>query len=236
MGGIQAFDNAAQDRLLRALAEQLKVPLIQIARQAELAKLTDTKDAFGHIEYTADMGLRLIDSYLLSVQLQAQPMLQLEPVSVSAVLQDTVHRLNHLAKQYDCELEVHLSGKYEPVMANRESLEAAFATLGYAFIESVPPADSRHRIVLAAHRSSKGLVAGVFSEEAVMTSEMFGRAKALYGSARQPAPGLSGGSGAGLFVADSLLASMASPLRMARHQKLSGLAATFLPSQQLQLI
>ncbi len=236
MGGIEAFNGAAQDRLLRALAEQLKVPLIQIARAAELGKLTDTKNALGHIEYTADMGLRLIDSYLLSVQLQAQPVLELEPVSVSAVLQDTVHRLNQLAKQYDCELEVHLSGKYEPVMANRESLEAAFATLGYAFIESVPPADSRHRIVLAAHRSAKGVVAGVFSEEPTMTADMFGRARALYGTARQAAPGLSSGSGAGLFVADTLLTSMSSPLRMARHQKLSGIAATFLPSQQLQLV
>lgn len=236
MGAINAFDNAAQDRLLRALAEQLKVPLIQIAREAELAKLTEENSAFRHIEYTADMALRLVDSYLLSVQLQALPMLELEPVSVSAVLQDTAHRLNLLAKQYDCELEVHLSGRYEPVMAHRQSLEAAFATLGYAFIESVPPADQRHHVVLGAHRSRGGVVAGIYGEEPTLSADMFKRAQALYGSARQAAPGLSGGSGAGLFLADALLTSMSSPLRLAKHQKLSGLAATLLPSHQLSLV
>lgn len=234
--GTSAFDNSAQERLLRALAEQLKLPLLQIAREAELAKQTNDQSVLTSINYTADMALRLVDSYLLSVQLQALPMLELEPVSVSAVLQDTAHRLNQLAKEYHCDLEVHLSGKYEPVMAHRQSLEAAFSTLGYAFIEAVPRAEEKHRIILGAHRTRNGLVAGVFGSQEGLSSDMYKRGMALFGTARQSVPGLTPHAGAGIFVADSLLKNMQTPLHLSRHNKLSGLAATLIPSQQLQLV
>lgn len=212
------------------------MPFIQIARTAELASLTDNIGALKQIEYTADMALRLVDSYLLSVQLQALPNLELEPVSVSAVLQDTAHRLNTLAKQYDCDLDVHISGKYEPVMAHRPSLEAAYSVLGYAFIEAIPPSDNRHRVLLAAHKSHKGVVAGIFGDQPGLNADMYRRAKALYGNARQSLPSATPASGASIFVADSLLHNMATQLKLARHHNLPGLAATFLPSHQLQLV
>lgn len=232
----QAFDNASQDRLLRALAEQLKMPLIQIARQAELSSLTGDISSLKSIEYTADMALRLVDSYLLSVQLQALPTLELEPVSLSAILQDTAHRLNHLAKQNDCDLTVHLSGKYEPVMAHRPSLEAAYSVLGYAFIEAIPPRSNKHQVLLAAHKSHNGIVGGIFADQPGLNADMYRRARALYGNARQSLPSATPASGASIFVADSLFQTMASGLRLSRHHNLPGLAATFLPSHQLQLV
>lgn len=231
-----AFDSEPQARLLRALAEQLKSPLMQIARSAELGRMVNPQDALPNIEYTADMALRLIDSYLLSVELKALPSLELEPVSVGAVLQDTIMRLQTLASHYDCNLDVRLSGKYAPVMAHRKSLEAAYMSLGYAFIEAAPQADRHHQVIFAAHRSAQGLVVGVFGDQPNLSSDMFRRAKALYGTARQSFPALSGTNGAGVFVADALLGTMSSPLRTARHQKLNGLAATFLPSRQTQLV
>ncbi|MBI3624465.1 hypothetical protein HY218_02410 [Candidatus Saccharibacteria bacterium] len=223
----------SQKRLLIALAEQLKLPLLQIARGAELVELG--APAHTDISRTADMALQLIDSYILSI-MPAQTELALEPVSIAAVLQDTAERLSDFAKQSDCDLELSLSGKYGPVMANRQSLEAAFAMLGYSFIEAELATDEkRPRILLAAHKSAHGLVAGIFGSQAGLSSDMFRRARALYGSARQPLPSASMGSSAGLFIADSLLQSVATPLRLARHHKLTGLAATLLPSQQLEL-
>jgi hypothetical protein len=233
---MSAFDNDPNERLLRALAEQLKVPILQIARSAELAQVTEVEGAFRTIEYTADMTLRLIDSYLLSVRLQALPVLELEPVSISAVLQDAASRLNLLAKQYGCELEVNLAGKYGPVMAHKQSLEAAYIALGYAFIEAVPASDYRHTVVLGAHKNAHGLVAGIFGNQPNITADMFRRAKALYGTAGQSTPALSASNGAGIVVANSILQAMSAPLKIAKHNRLSGLATTLLPSQQLQLI
>ncbi len=222
-----------RERLLVALAEQLKLPLLQIARGAEFANFG--KPLKSNIAYTADVALRLIDGYILSLA-PTQTELRLEPVSISAVLQDTAHRLSQLAGQYDCDLQISLAGKYGPVMTNRQNLEAAFTMLGYSFIEAQQHDNkTRPQILLAAHKSAKGLVAGIFGTQSGLSSDMFRRAKALYGTARQPLPGASAASGAGIFIADSLMQSMSSPLKLARHHKLTGLAATLILSQQLRL-
>ncbi len=230
-----------QERLLDVLAEQMKLPLMQIARLAELGQLTDEKvNSLTDIELTADAALRLVDSYLLSTKLvRAQNYLQLEPVSVSAVLNDSAHQLNKLAKQHDCELQLHLAGRYEPVMAHRAGLEAALTSLGYAFIEA--RSSSEHQkspiIKLAAHRGKKGIVAGLFTgTDDGLSSTLYRRGRGLYGHARQPLNSLTASSGAGIFVADSLLSSMSAKLRVAHHQKLTGLAATLAASQQMALI
>jgi hypothetical protein len=222
----------AHERLLHALAEQLKLPLLQIARQAELAEA----DTHSSVRYIAEMAMQLIDGYLLNIDVGRQQSLELEPVSISSVLHDTAHKLSRLAREHDCDLNIHLSGKYGPVMAHRQSVEVAFTMLGYSLIESQTVTGERHSLLLAAHRSQKGLVAGFFADESDLTTDAFRRARALYGSARQPLPALSPASSAGIFVADSILSHMSAPLHVARHHKLAGLAATLLPSQQMQLV
>jgi hypothetical protein len=184
------------------------------------------------------MAMQLVDSYLLSTDLYGQQAMNLEPVTISSVLHDTAHKLRHLAKQYDCELEISLQGKYGPVMAHRESMEAAFTMLGYTFIEAAQPLEGRRKrvVVLAAHRSARGLVAGIFGNNPGLSSDMFRRARALYGTTRQTLPGIHPSSGAGVFIADSLLAPVATPLRVAQHNKLNGLAATLHSSRQMQLV
>ena len=229
-----AFEYAPEERLLRALAEQLKLPLLHIARTAELNQ--DGSAVLDSIQYTADMAIRLVDGYLLSTQQYSQSSLQLEPVSISSVLQDIAHRLSPLAREYDQDLEVKLSGRYAPVMAHRQSLEAAYTLLGYAMVEAGGETERRTTTVLGAHRSAQGIVAGIFSDHEGLTADMFRRAKAIYGRSRQAMPSVSPTSGAGIFLADSLLSTMSAPLKVAQHNKMSGLAATLLPSQQLQLV
>lgn len=223
-------------RLLLALAEQLKVPLLQIARRAELLQnARKNTRQLAIIEMTADNALRLIDHYLLSIRLKAEGA-ALEPVSVASVLHDTAQALSKLAADYNCRLEMHLSGRYEPVMAHREGLEAALTSLGHDLIEAEAQQNKQPVITLAAHRGKKGIVAGVFGDSGGLTADMFRRARLLYGTARQPLNTVSANPATGIFVADSLLYSMRARLRVAHHHKLSGLAATLLPSQQLALL
>ncbi len=225
------------ERLLLALAEQLKVPLLQIARRAELAQTSHLKaKQLSTIETTADNALRLIDNYLLSMRLQAQDGVILEPVSVASVLHDTAQELNQLADDYHCRLELHLSGRYEPVMAHREGLAAAFTSIGRDMIEAEVQQNKHPVVTLAAHRGKKGIVAGIFGGSEGLTADMFRRSRTLYGQTGQPLSTVSAHPVTGIFVADSLLHSMAAKLRVAHHHKLSGLAATLLPSQQLTLI
>lgn len=222
--------------LLTAIAEQLKLPLLQIARSAELARLNQDVKSLELINQTADTALKLVDSFLLSLDFQDQISLEFEPVSIAAVLQETANNLSPLAKRYACDIEINLAGRYGPVMASQAGLRSVFILLGQSLIEAMASSKSKKLIVLGVHRSRTGLVAGVYSPMSTLSTDTFRRARALVGAARQPAPSISSVSGAGVFLADTLCNYMNSPLKVSHHGKLAGLAATFIPSRQLELI
>lgn len=224
------------ERLMQAMAEELKLPLLQIARQAEFAQDTPDKEVLSGIELSANQALWFVDSYLLSQQLLSQTSLELEPVAVSAVLNDVAHLLAGIAKQYNCELELQLSGRYGPVMAHVQGLKTALVGLGNTLITAGEQLEGGQRLILAAHKSRNGIVAGVFSDTEGLSQAVYSRGKALYGRARQPLNDFSTQGGSGVFVADSLFASMETQLRVAHHHKLTGLAATLQPSRQLTLV
>ena len=229
------------DSLLLSVAEQLKAPLTAIARQAELGQLTgqvELTDAAA-IRTQATAALTLVDSYLLGLDLMhRQTRLQLEPVSISSTITDAAHDLSRFADHYNVQLEVEVQGKYGPVMSNPQGLRAALLSLGFAMVEAQAAQEIKgpRRVVLATHRTPHGIVTGVYGQYQKLSAEHWRAALGLAGRARQPISTLTPGNGAGLFVADVILRSMESSLRVGRYQHQSGLAATFQPSQQLTIV
>lgn len=221
-----------QQRLLHSLAEELKLPFLQIARQAELRD----PGALTSISHIADMSLRLLEGYTANLGHVNQSSLQIEPVAVSSVLYDTAHVLNPFARQYNCDIELHIAGKYGPVLADKDILRTALTLLGYNMIGASPTEKGRHRLILAVHRSQKGLVTGFYDSEKKIHKDALRRGKALAGTARQTLPAALSNSGAGLYIANSLLEMISPALRIARHQKLFGLATTLPLSKQLSLV
>lgn len=229
--------------VLRSVAEQLKVPLTIIARQAELGQAfggLGTKELDSMQVQTA-AALNLVDCYLLGLSLaQGQTCLELEPVSLSSVLAGLAHDLYYLARDNQVDLEVHVAGKYAPVMANHRGLQAALVSLGYDMVEAVAAQEnkskSRRRLSLAVHRTPHGLVAGMYVRHPEVEVGHWRRALKLRSRATQPIASFSPSSGAGMFVADTILRSMESRLRVGRHDREIGLAATFQPSKQLALV
>lgn len=215
-------------RLLTALAEELKLPLIHIARESELLELRD-------MQARSEMALRLIDGYALGLQNEQQVSLQLEPVTLSSILQDAAHELSKTANQQGYVIRVDLAGKYGPVMGDRRTLQHAFTLLGYELMQ-IPEEDIKPVLTFASHQSKKSIVAGVFTNNATLTTDAFRRAKALVGTARQTMPLGPSTNGAGIFIADNLVRGLASSFKIAKHHKQTGLAATFTPSQQLQIV
>jgi len=225
--------------LLKAVAEQLKVPLTIIARQAELSQLVDNAHHgdWAAMHAQASTALTLVDSYLLGLELaREQAALELEPVSIPSVLTMVAHDLYHLARQNGVELEVQVEGKYGPVMAHKAGLRAALVSLGYGMIEANSERNVYRRLTLAAHRTPHGIVAGIYGPHAALETQEWRTALKLYGRVSQPLTSLSSGSGAGLFVADAILRSMSTQLRVGRHQKETGLATTLHPSQQMTFV
>lgn len=89
------LDNTT-DRAFVALAEQLKLPLLQIAYLSE-SKLDDWNDAKLTTSRISRQGLRLIDAYL-QARTQAQTSLDLASIDSGAVLYDVATELMPLAK------------------------------------------------------------------------------------------------------------------------------------------
>jgi hypothetical protein len=227
----------AQSRLLRTLAEELKLPLIQIARATELARLSGSAKDLEQTEVLADTALRLLDSYVLSTQtMLGQQTLNLQPVSLGATLYDTAHYLHKLAGLYNCEIELSVTSKSGLVMAHPAALQAAFTSLGYSFINALGEPKERNRIVLTAQRGKHGIIAGIQTDNSVIGGKVLQQAKELYGVAHQPLADLTHSSGAGIMVASSLFEAMATQLKAVKGRSGSGLVVTLLPSQQLALL
>jgi hypothetical protein len=228
-----------QEQLFLSMAEQLARPFLQVARLSELATI-DPAAATAHwqaVRMIADSSLQLVESYALSLRVHGKvtPLL-LEPVTVSSLLYDTAHGLHAFAKQYGVELELEPGPRVQPVMADRTVLQAALLSLGQVFVLAEAESDEPCAVHLSAHKSRYGVVAGLYGGQAQLGAESLRRAHALRGKARQPLQKLVGGPATGVFVADSLLETLAAHLHVARYHNLTGLAATLQPSHQLQLV
>lgn len=228
------------EQLFLSLAEQMKLPLLQILKQAELGILLgQSSSQLSQVQVNADVALKLVDGYLLSMRLAAEEGydFEQESVSISSVLYDTAQQLHPIAKLYGVNLELSLDGKYGPVMAHREGLQSALVTLGYALIEALPATEApQMRLELAAHRCRYGIVAGLYADVDRLTADALRQGRKLFGDTRQPLPALSHCGGAGVFVADAILSAIGARLKVSHHNRRSGLGAVLQPNPQMQLI
>jgi hypothetical protein len=225
-------------QLLLGVAEELKLPLLQIARHTELAQLNGNTD-LGNVRTAAQMALQLLDNYVLGVRLALEPQhFPLEAVSVSSVLYDTSQQLDTFAKSYNVDLELSIAGKYGPVLANRQGLQAALVSVGAALIEAIPALEGPRqlKLQLATHRSRYGVIAGVYADTKQLSNEALQRGRRLQGRSRQPLLNLSQSNGAGIFVADAILQAMDLHLIASRHHHLHGLGTVLQSNYQLQLV
>jgi len=223
--------------LLLGVAEELKLPLLQVARLAEQGRLSGRPD-LARIQASADSALRLIDNYALGVRLSLEKAhLDIEPVSVSSVMYDAGQQLDALAKSYGVELELNLTGRFGPVLAHRDGLQAALTSLGAALIEALPAQDSPQlKLQLATHRSRYGITAGLYVDTKQLSNQALRRGRRLLRTSRQPLTDLTHTSGAGVFVADAILQAMDLRLIHSRHHRLYGIGTVLQPNNQLHLV
>ena len=218
------------DMLFTALAEQLKTPLLQIAR---LSESTQTEQ----IAVISEHALRLVDAFM-QTQAQHQTKLLLEPLSSSAVLYDVAHALQPFARHMNYQVDIDVRGKSLPIMAHRDSLRSMLTLLGASLMEAGAAEQTKmsKNLVLGMHRSAKGMVVGAFSNQVTLTQRALLLARTLQGRAAQVSPLLGQVGGAGLAIADTLSQQLSAPLHVYRHQSLGGIGSLLLPSRQLELL
>ncbi len=223
---------------LRNVAEDIKLPLMRIVTHIQLASSQAAHPDSDYIETTAVGALKLLDSYILSTQIYTgQQQLQLEPVSISATLYDTVQYLTKIAGLYNCKLEVIVPSKLGLAMASPVALQAALIGLGYSFLNTVQQ-ESQHNstILFSAKRTREGIEAGIFSPDFQLSSQELRLARNLTDAARHPLTSLKPGSSAGIIIADRLFQAMESEMQVVRRSNRTGLVANLLPSRQLALL
>lgn len=225
-----AHSETQTDLLFASLAEQIKLPLVQIRHAAEGLDGVQAET----IDVTAQAALRLIDGYLLSAASQEQ--LQLAPVPVSSLLYDTAEVLRDYASLHDCEIELDVAGRYEPVMSERKILQTALISLGYGFISAMPAEKGRKSIKLSVRRRGNNIITGVYAANNSLHSSLLKRARALQGKSHQPLAGFASDNGAGVLIADRLIKKLGSDMRVSKAGGLYGLAASLEPSRQLSLV
>ena len=231
-------DLNSQYRSIINIAEQLKLPLIQILNQAELNSINGLNSNNKNIEVSAEYAIKLIDNYLLSLKLESSELkFKQESVSISSILYDSAESLNRLAKQYSVKLELDLNSNLSPVIANRIGLESAITSLGTSLIETLPAQeDSDNTLTLSSHKCRYGIVAGIYLKNTFISSNLLKAGRSLMPITRQPIPNLSHTAGAGIFVADNIFRAMQLNLRTSRHNDLYGLGTVLKSNYQLHLI
>lgn len=224
---MQAADN---DALLTALADHLRMPLLQIARLAELG----SPQTLTRISVISEQALRLVDAYVMA---RSQVTLTLEPLSAGAVMADVAHMLDDFARAADYRIVIDQTTPTGLVMAHQPTLKMMFLLLGSSIIEAGLEREAiDRRLVLGIHNSARGVVVGAFNSSLELTQDVLNMTRLLHGRARQAAPALGAAGAAGLAIADDLSYQMQSPLKSYRHKSLTGIGSLLIPTAQLQLL
>ncbi len=228
------------EQLFMSLADGIGHTMQQLARLSEHAGSNpDIQSEYWRaVHDLTQSSMQLLEGYTLSMRLaQGTVEPELEPIAVTSLLYDAAHLLEPLAKQLQVHLELDMPGRLSPIMSDRTILQSAILSLGQVFIAAQSGMHKEGGTVrLGAHRGRYGIVAGWYGEGLDLTTGALSRARKLRGVAEQPMGELASGAATGVFIADTLLHSVASRLHVARYHNASGLAVTLPTCQQLQLV
>jgi hypothetical protein len=222
-----------EDMNLRALVFQLKNPLVNIARLAELG---DEQTPY-NIQSTAEQALMLIDSYLLHAQTEyGQVALDLEPACLGSVLYDVSAQMRERANWHNIDLVID-DRVSEPVMTHRPALNTIMNVFGETLLGAHREKTSKNmNIVLRGYKTRAGnLGIGMFSE-VKLSQDDIRRAMQLQGRAHMPLSALSNSAHVSLAIAEGLCRAIGGSMTVKHMGGLSGFATELPRSEQLALV
>lgn len=221
------------NELSYSIAHELRMPLLNIARLSELQQ-SSTRPSFEAIETIADSILKLLDSYLIATRYTNQQIkLELEPISLSAVMYDVAQYMDRLSRAQNCELRLKVQKHGGLVLAHPQAIKAAFLSLCYAFLHSSDQT-KKAVITLETHRVQGSVIAGVVSDDIHIEKNVFMKGQQLAGKAYQSIKDIPT-NGAGYFIAANLFETMTVPVQYIHSNRRFGIMGTFHSSSQLAL-
>jgi light-regulated signal transduction histidine kinase (bacteriophytochrome) len=226
--------------LLKSVAEELRLPLVQISRLAELSRssYSDSSDEMKTIESSADLALQLLESYILGVELgDKQKEIELSPITIGAVMNDVAHQVYRIANQNNCDIELLIKTS-KPIMGNYEAIKMAYLNIAHSIIlaNSSIGNTKRKSVIFAVYGRGPKNMAGVYGNDIQINKTSWEKSMSIFYKTRQKIPEFSSINASGFFVASSILDSMSLSLNPSKYKGRKGLVAGFPLSQQLSLI
>ncbi|MCA9348458.1 hypothetical protein KC867_03545 [Candidatus Saccharibacteria bacterium] len=215
------------DELFVCFAEQVGIHLAQISSMAE-AEL-----AQADIATISRSTIKLIEGFVMSLELQAKSEIEFEAVSIGSMLCDIAHFAEPYAKLHDFGMSVDASSQVGLVIGHRHAMRSALLNIVYCLIGGTPRGGN---LSLVAKHKADGVMVGVFMDKPKLSRKMFDNARRIKSTAYQPISQLIHDKAAGLFVADSLFAVLDNDLSIHRSGGKTGIATIIKPSGQLSLV
>ncbi|MDQ3093945.1 MAG: hypothetical protein M3Q70_02085 [bacterium] len=231
--GLSDIDN----KILAAIAEDLRAPLLKIAYTAELASFTKNINSYGEIEMTARSLLSEIDSLLLGIKHSyGQLDLHLSPMAPSAVLYEAIQRLKPLAHSRKFLLLSEPQKNHQLAMVHPTVLCHVISSLSRTLIE-ISSGHSKERFLnyqIAVEKQMPTLSIVTTTNAESLIKEVFSKISKTNGNLTNLIVGSDFASG--IYVVQQLLASMNASIKPTKNSKGAGFKILLTPSTQLSIV
>lgn len=185
------------------------------------------------MELSAKHGMQLVESLAFAFH-AAQDQLELEPVNVMNVCDDTLQAMKPLARQLSQTIDLTYTAQAPLALAHYGALKSVVANLCDNALRHNPP---ESHVAMRVMMSNRGVRITVKDEGPQLRINEYRRLQSKLGKELQPLGERGGSSGLGLYIAAQLMNAMQGALRMTRHRdKGITFSLDLPPSHQLSLI
>lgn len=210
---------------MQALVRELQNDLYTIARYAELGG----ENVHIDIQKRAEVSLKLIDSFLITSQLEAgQLHLGLSPYGLGSVLHNSAYAVRRVVNR---EVSI-VSGAPVAAMTNPQLLQNLLSHTACFIAEA-----TSSELLFRSFKSRSGTIGiGVFAKNFYLTTQELRNIMNDTGRSVMPAANHSRRSGIMLTMADTVACALGSPLTLKQMGRYRGLVTVLPRSEQLSLI
>ena len=218
--GENSYANSGAYSLMR----ELQYMLYKIARNAELGE----PELLADIQKEADTALRLIDSYMMTSQLEVgQTSLELSPIGLGSLLHEAAYEVRATS---GAEVEIHARALH-PVMAHNVLLKNFLFSVGYFISKSTNSQLNFCSFKAPDNKVGVGVVARDFD---ISAKDL--RSALANSSSHMPMAKHTNQSAIMLIVAEAIAKALGSNLSVRKSGKFKGFSLLLPKSEQLSLV
>jgi hypothetical protein len=219
--------HVTEHKLVFMMGEELKKPLTAI-------KLLSENNSDGSkINLEAQKALRTVDNILLFQQAsENQLSLVSEPVHVGSTITEVAHSLKPLSVEFGCDTEVFIQHGISTVDVDKNILKSGIESLWQAVLSMT---ERPSPLVCHVYKTKQGIKLALVNNSIDLSKVTLSSGVSKAGVSRQPFAGIAGPA-TDLVTAKGLFELLGSEISKVTKNGVKGLAVTFKPSMQLELI